>query len=151
LIRVYLKICWKDALVGNVFVCFYNSWAGAWRLFLCLRFCFGLDALLYMSWILYSTGDGSTHCLWLYPVFKNPAQSPSHEFWPGQLYFFYKSKRHYFDKKIKKLVNGLQLSFWPSLAGQPTSRVGRVFNYPYFFINLAQFQSRVDPPSQARF
>ena len=32
-----------------------------------------------------------------------------------------------------------------------TRLVGRVFNYPYFFINLAQFQSRVDPPSQARF
>jgi len=78
----------------------------------------------------------------------DPTLGPGHGFWPGHQLtrvnsnFFYKSKLHCFGKKKYKLVNRLQLGFWPVLAGS-THRVNQVFNYPYYFINPARFQPRV--------
>jgi hypothetical protein len=40
---------------------------------------------------------------------------------PGSTLFFYKLKQHRFDKKNKKIVNGLQPDFLPGFVGSTGS------------------------------
>jgi hypothetical protein len=86
----------------------------------------------------------------------DPVQGPGFGFWPGRQVgrvnlYFKKIQNGVFlvKKKQKKTkVNGLQPGFWPGFAGS-TRWVGQVtpgHDFSYFFINLARFQPRVDPP-----
>jgi len=61
-------------------------------------------------------------------IILKPVQCSDHL---DQFYFFYKSKRHCFGKKIKKIVNELQQSSLLDFAGSTKSP--RVVTSPIFF------------------
>jgi hypothetical protein len=63
------------------------------------------------------------------------------------LNIFFKNQNDIVLVKKKTKFSGLQSGFWPGLV-RSTSWVTPGFDFPYFFLNLARFQSRVDPPGR---